>query len=120
MSQATGYFVRDTLVDYSVLNSLPVERREKIQALTVEYSRSAYIDVRTQLGPDQARRMSNKQRNSITSTACRVFDIEREINQLLKSDSQLQEEATKEAMEAKQSEINRIGYRIRDIENYLQ
>ena len=117
---ATGFFVRDTLVNYDVLNSLPVEKKARIIELTQQYSRLGYIDARTQIGPDQYRRMSQKQHEQISNKAVQVFAIESEIKQLLKSNEQLQAEQVKEDAKAKQDRINRIQWRIRDIEMYLQ
>lgn len=114
-----GYYVRDTLVKYEVLESLSIEKQAKIKELTELYYSIGYIDARTQIGPDQARRQSEKQRNKITSNACAVFAIEEQIKHLLKSDEVLKSEQEAKETKEKIQKKQRIEYRIRDIENYL-
>jgi hypothetical protein len=91
LSQSTH--VRDTLLDKDIINSLSEQKRIRILSLLDVYNKSGYIDARTQLGPDQVRRMSEKQRDQISATAAKVFRIENEIKELLKSDDQLSREA---------------------------
>jgi len=116
----TGYFIRNTLVNYSHLEALPQDRQDKIKELTVTFNSIGYMDATTEIGPDQWRRTSDKQRAKIGNTTLQAFAIEDEIRHLLKTDEQLSAEAIKEAAKAKQDTINRITWRLRDIEMYLQ
>lgn len=116
----SGYFIRDTLINYEVLNSLPADRQERIKLLTVEFNGLGYIDARTAIGPDQYARMSAKQRDKLSNTTCKAFAIESEIKELLKSDDQLSREAEEAKEKAKNNRIQAIQYRIRDIESFLQ
>ena len=65
--KATGYFIRDTLVNYEFLLSLPQEKQDKIKELSDSFFKIGYIDARTQIGPDQQRRMTEKQKKDILS-----------------------------------------------------
>lgn len=105
--------VRNTLVDKEYVNSLPEEKRKRIVALVKEYNESGYIDATTQLGPDQARRMSDRQRDSLTQTASRVFRMEDEVKQLLKPDDQ-------ESREQKEAERKQLSGRKLQLERYIE
>jgi len=116
----TGYFIRNTLVNYSHLEALPQDKQDKIKELTVKFKSIGYRDATTEIGPDQWRRTSNKQRAKMSDITLQAFAIEDEIKQLLKTNDQLAAEAQKDALKAKQDTINRITWRLRDIESYLQ
>ncbi len=116
----TGIFIRDTLIRPETYNAMNEDKRTQLDELIRQYGRINYIDVRTQLGPDQIRRMSDKQRQSISDNMLKVFSIESQVKRLLKTDDELLAEATKQAMEDKKNRINKIQYRIRDIEQFLQ
>lgn len=116
---ASGYFVRDTLVNYSILESLPIERRDKIKELTIKFNQLGYVDARTQIGPDQWARTSQRQRDRISNKASEAFRIETEIKELLKTDDQLQKEAEQRNKEQREARIQQIKYRLRDIEQFL-
>lgn len=120
MNPATGYHIRHTLVNYSHLLTLPEDRQQKIKELTAEFNKLGYIDVTTSIGPDQWRRTSDKQRQKISEIAVKAFEIESQIKQLLKSEDQLQKEATEAATELKQKQINQIKNRINQIEQFLK
>lgn len=114
-----GIFIRDTLVSVDAYNAMSENKKAQLNELIKQYQAINYIDVRTELGPDQIRRMSKKQRENITDSMSKVFAIESKVKELLKTDEQLQEEAKKQADKNKQDRINRIHYRIRDIKTYL-
>jgi hypothetical protein len=116
----TGIFIRDTLIRSEHYNAMNEDKKAQLNDLISQYRAIHYIDVRTQLGPDQARRMTDRQRKSITDNMLKVFAIEAKVKELLKTDSQLEAEAAKQAAKDKQARIDKIGYRIRDIEMYLQ
>lgn len=116
----TGIFIRDTLISPAAYAAMNEDKKAALNDLISQYREINYIDVRTQLGPDQIRRMSKRQHESITDNMLKVFAIETKVKQLLKTDSELEAEATKQAAKDKQDRINRIQYRIRDIEAYLQ
>lgn len=110
-------WVRDTLIRVEVYNSLPAERKQAIDKLYEEFKNSNYIDARTEIGPDQVRRMSDKQRAKISTTACRVFKIECEIKLLMRSDAEIVAEQAKEQAQKLADRIQYLQYRKRDIEN---
>jgi hypothetical protein len=116
----TGIFIRDTLISPAAYAAMSEDKKAALNDLISQYRAINYIDVRTQLGADQIRRMSKRQHESITDNMLKVFAIETKVKQLLKTDSELEAEATKQAAKNKQDRINRIQYRIRDIETYLQ
>lgn len=113
-------FIRDTLITPTAYADMNEDKKAALNELISQYRQINYIDVRTQLGPDQIRRMSKRQKESITDNMLKVFSIETKVKQLLKTDTQLQAEAAKQAANDRQDKINRIQYRIRDIETYLQ
>lgn len=113
-------FIRDTIIREEVFNTLPHDKQNALSELVQEFSKINYIDVRTQLGPDQARRMSERQKRSIQDNMLKVFEIEGKVKQLLKTDDQLKKENEAAQSKAKEDRINKIKYRIRDIETYLQ
>lgn len=118
--KATGYFIRDTLVNYDHLLSLPKHKQDKIKALSDSFFKIGYIDARTQIGPDQQRRMTEKQKKDISLNCLMAFKIEQEIKTLLKTDSEIAEEEKRKKSEEAAEQTKRIKYRIRDIENFLQ
>lgn len=114
-----GIFIRDTLVSVDVYNAMSENKKAQLNELIKQYKAINYTDVRTELGPDQIRRMSKKQRENITNNMSKVFAIESKVKELLKTDEQLQGEAKKQADKNKQDRIKSIQYRIRDIKTYL-
>jgi hypothetical protein len=101
----TNTWVRDTLIRLDVYNSLPEQRQVAIKLLVIEYEALGYIDARTELGPDQAARMSQRQKDALSEKTLKAFWIEDEIRELLKSDEQLAEE--RKAQELKDLEAKR-------------
>jgi hypothetical protein len=109
----TGFHIRDTLVSYDVLDKLDDKTKKEIMALKDEFDSLNYIDVRTELGPSQSSRMSNRQRENIKSNMYKAFDIESKVKQLLKSNEQKDQEA-------KDNKIKEINGNIMQKENYLR
>lgn len=116
----TGYFIRNTLVNYSHLEKLPIDRQKKIKELTVKFNAIGYIDASTEIGPDQWRRTTDKQRKKMSAITLHAFKIEDEIKELLKTNYELADEAKKDTLKAKEDTIKKIKWRLRDIEAYLQ
>lgn len=117
---ASGYFIRHTLIDYSHLETLPEDRRNKIAELSNQFSKIGYIDATTQIGPDQWARTSQKQRDSISSKAIQAFRIEDEIKQLLRSNEQIEQDNQSEIKRQRQSRIDYINNRLRVITDFCQ
>jgi hypothetical protein len=113
-------FIRDTLIDINIYNQLSDAKKQQIDELISEFGGIHYIDVRYEIGPSQIARMSKSQHEKISSDMLKVFAIERKIKELLKPDEQLKKEAEEKSKIELQKTIDRIGYRIRDIEMYLQ
>jgi len=104
-----SFYVRDTLVDKDHFNSLPIEKRKAITEAIAKAPRN-YIDARTALGPDQARRMNDKQRDKLSDTALQMFRVEDEVKELLKSDDQAEKEKTQariKELESKKLQLTR-------------
>jgi molecular chaperone DnaK (HSP70) len=116
----TGYFIRDTFIKYDTLNSLPEDKKQRIEELTTLYNSLGYIDARYNLGDDQIRRMTDRQKTNLSNIALAVFEIESEIKELIKPDEQIQKELKEHATKQRNDEIQRLKYRMRDIETYLQ
>lgn len=108
--------VRDTLIRIDVYNSLPAERQQAIAALVDEFNGLGYIDARTEIGPDQYRRMSDKQRAKISSTASKAFAIEAKIKLLLRSDCQIVADNQREAAKKVAERILQLSSRKRTLE----
>lgn len=68
-----GYYVRDTIVRYELLESLPEARQVKIQNLTNEFKALGYIDVRCHMGPDQWARVTQRQRGQMGKKRFKLF-----------------------------------------------
>lgn len=111
-------WVRDTLIRQEVLETLPANRQQQIADLVKEFQSLGYIDVRTQLGPDQARRESQKQKDKRNVTTLRAFRIEEKIKLLLRTDAQIDSDELKKIHEQRAATKERLCYRIRDIETY--
>lgn len=111
-------WVRDTLIKVEVYNSLPPERRQAIDKLYTEFKNSGYIDARTEIGPDQWARMSEKQRAKIGATATRVFRIECEIKSLMRSDAEIVADQQKEQERIKKKRIEQLANCITNLELY--
>lgn len=113
-----SFFIRDTLVTAEKLAAIPEDRKAQVLNLYDQYLKIGYIDVRTEIGPDQWRRTTDKQRSSITDKMLQAFNIEDQVKQLLKTDGQLKAEAAKAAETANAERIKRINYRLRDLNQY--
>ena len=100
-----GEHIRDFLVNYDILEKLPTDKRARVRALMVEYKTLPYVDARTELGPDQARRMTLKQKTKMYDTMVRVFGIESEIKNLMKSEELINQE--------------KLAYRIKELESII-
>ena len=120
MLQRTGYFIRNTFVNYEHLKTLPTDRQEKIKELTAEFNKLGYIDATVEIGPNQWARTSAKQRNNISNKAIQAFDIESQIKQLLKTNAQLQKDEEEKQQQQKHIRVNYITNRIKMIEQFLQ
>ncbi len=111
-----SYHVRDTLVNKDIFNSLPADKQAEITRLTEEFQKLGYIDARTELGPDQIRRMSEKQKNKMAETASAAFAIENKIKQLLKSDEQVGKEEKSERLSELKGRKTQLISRIQNLE----
>lgn len=98
-------YVRHTLIWW---DEVPPENLERVQELCREFDGLGYIDATTQIGPDQARRMSQRQKDKLGETAARAFQIEREIKQLLKPVDQVEREARKRRIKELESKANSV------------
>ena len=113
---SNSVWVRDTLIDKDYFNSLPENKRTAIFALINEFNKIGYIDSRTQLGPNQSARMSDRERERFSNTALEAFRIEREVKELLKSDAQVDKEADAAKIAKAQSRKSQLDRQIRDLE----
>lgn len=111
--------VRDIFISQSAFDAIPVNRQEQIKKLVKQFQASGYIDARTEIGPDQWARMSEKRRNQISETASKVFRIEEEIKELLKTDEQLAKEQEQRNIEALANRRKQLENRINQIEQFL-
>ena len=111
-------WVRDTLIRVDILQTLPTERQQAIVRLYTEFKGLGYIDARTEIGPDQYARMSQKRRDHISTIASRVFRIEQEIKKLMKSDEQLEQERLQIVAKAKEEKIRQLQHRKETIEQF--
>jgi hypothetical protein len=94
-----GIHVRDTFVSFKELEDNP--NKQQIMNLVDEYKKIPYIEARTEIGPDQWARTSEKRRQEIQNNASKVFAIEMKIKQLLKK----QDVVDNEKKEARIKEI---------------
>jgi len=115
--EGKSFYIRDTLVDKDVLSKLSNEKQVEILRLKDEYDKLHYTDARTEIGPDQSRRMSQKQRDKIASTATKVFEIEDKVKELLKSDIQISKEKAVDRLRELQGRKSQLDRRISDLES---
>ena len=108
-------FVRDTLVTVSAYNALSAIKQQQITDLVKEFNGLGYIDARTELGPDQAARMSNKQRQKLTDTANKAFSIEMKIKKLLTPDDVIKKHDLLKQKEQLKSAIGQAESYIRHV-----
>lgn len=111
--------VRDTFISQAAFSAIPSDRQARIQELVKEYNGSGYISA-WDIGPDQAARLSDRQRERLSNTRLRVFRIEEEIRELLKSDDQLKKEAEQKAAAEKQNRIQYLRNRLTQIMTYCK
>jgi hypothetical protein len=114
----TNTWVRDTLINVDVYNSLPAERQQGINKLVAEFQTIPYIDARTEIGPDQYARMSDKRRNEISQNACKVFAIEQQIKLLLRSNAQIVADEQKAQAQKLAERIRYLTHRKQTIEDF--
>lgn len=110
-------WIRDTFIKQSVFDSLPADRQERIRAIITQFKGLGYIDARTEIGPDQYARMSEKRRQQISATASQVFRLEQEVKLLLRSNEQIVADEQAEAVKNLAEQKRRIEYRLKTIEN---
>jgi hypothetical protein len=113
----SNIWVRDTLIDKDLVNALPIKKRIKILSLIDQFKKSGYIDVRTEMGPDQWARVSKKRKEEISKTQIRVFAIESEIKELLKSDEQVEKERNAESIKKLTSRKTQLTRQIDDLKS---
>jgi hypothetical protein len=105
-----GFSIRDVVVTPKAFNSLPGETRSRILELRDEFEKLGYIDARTQIGPDQARRQTKRQKQSISNTAVKAFRLEDQVRELIKPPEQRKaerEKAVRKQMEDRLTSISR-------------
>src|ERR1044072_2400863 len=117
---STNTWGRDTLIKVDVYKSLPIERQQAITKLYNDFKAIPYIDARTELGPDQVRRMSDKKRNEISKNACKVFAIEQQIKLLMRSDAEIVADEQKKQEQKLRDRITYLNNRKNQIEQYCK
>ena len=114
---AENFYIRNTLVKKSEFDKLSPEKKSEILKLKDEYDKLGYVDATTQIGPDQARRMTGKQKSELGDTTSKVFRIEDRVKQLLKSDEQIKKEQENTNLENAKSRMSQLNRQIEDINN---
>ena len=113
--------VRDTIIDQKRWDSLPDENKKKIEELQKEFNSLGYIDVRTQLGPDQTRRMTDKQKQNLQKTTLRAFEIESEIKRLSLTPDEIKRLDNYRVKAEAQTKVDQLTRHISDFESlYLK
>ncbi len=115
--ERSGFHVRDLYVDYAKLNALPQDKQDKIAKLVDEYNKLNYLDARTEIGPDQWARSSDKQRDKIASTSTQAFVIEQKIKHLLRPDGEVSAENKQEEIRKLTQQIDAAKSQIKFIES---
>jgi hypothetical protein len=115
-----GFHIRDTLVSSEALNTLPEENVKRILEIKDEFSKLGYIDFRTEMGPDQIRRMSENQKKKLNQKFQDAVALESEVKELLKTEDQLTKEKDQKAKDDIKAELDAAKNRKNQIENYLQ
>jgi hypothetical protein len=114
-----GFHIRDTLVSADKLNTLPDKNVKRLLEIKDEFSKLGYVDFRTEMGPDQIRRMSANQKENLNKKFYDAVGLEAEAKQLLKTESELnQEKAIKERDEI-EKELQYYKNRKNQIESFL-
>jgi hypothetical protein len=113
--ESRGIHVRDTWINYSDLDNN--SHKNEIMNLIDDYKKIPYIDARTELGPSQSIRMSEKQRSEMAKNASKVFTIEQRIKHLLKPDSEIKNEENEEKIKELESNIMQCKRYIEQIES---
>jgi hypothetical protein len=75
-------WVRDFLIRQDQLIKLSEANQKQVLDLIKEFNGLNYIDFRTEIGPDQIRRMSKTQKEKLMKTASRVQEIELSLRRL--------------------------------------
>jgi hypothetical protein len=101
-----------------MLQAIPESRKLKIISLYNDYLSIPYVDVRTEIGPDQWLRTSAKQRNKITRNMLDVFSIEKQVKELIKTDLQLEIEAKEKTAADKEKILSYVKNRMYVIETF--
>ena len=109
--------VRDTIIDQKRWDSLPDENKKKIEELQKEFNSLGYIDVRTQLGPDQIRRMTDKQKQGLQKTTLRAFEIESEVKRLSLTPDEIKRLDNDRAKAETQTKVDQLTRHISDFES---
>ena len=93
-NERSGIHIRDTYIDFDKLKTSP--NKEEIEKLIKEFGELGYVDVRTEMGPDQWARMSKGQKEKMDDTRHKAWDIESKIKHLLKSKEETDKENSAE------------------------
>ena len=113
-----GFYVRDTLVSPDRFNALPEGQKKEILALQKEFEAIGYVDVRTQLGPDQKSRMSKRQQDSMSQRTLKAFEVERKIKEALKPKTQKDAEKRKAEKDEVTKKLDAVSNAIRTQESF--
>lgn len=112
--------VRDTFISQTAFDAIPEARQQLITKLVNDFKNLGYIDARTEIGPDQWARMSEKRRQQISNTASRVFAIESLIKQLLRTDEQIASDELKEHQKQLESKKQSLKHQIKTLEDFCK
>ncbi len=96
-------------------NALAPEKRDRVDALSAEYEQLNPIVPGIDIGPDQVRRMSDRQKEKNSEAILKGNEILREIKQLVKPDIQVAQEQDAESVRKASSRLTQINGQIRTI-----
>lgn len=115
-----SFHIRDTLVDRDKFNALPVNQRQQILQLRDDFEKLGYIDARTQIGPDQARRQSERARREVAEKASQAFRIENQVKSLLRTPEEQARDSAKANQAQIQKQLDQVNNTLKTHESYNQ
>jgi len=118
-NMTAGFHIRDTLVMPEKLKTLPPENAKRILEIKDEFSKLGYIDARTELGPDQQRRMSQGQIDKMDKIRQKAVALESEVKELLKTPEEVGKEKFDKSIQDIDKKIASLSNRKGQIEDFL-
>lgn len=114
---SVGVHVGETLVSAERYNELSPEKKSELRRLQAEYNAIGVVRPSLELGPDQTRRMSQKEKDKVSSNLVKGFDVERRIRGVLQTDVEKNAQDVARQLRDIDGRVSQLRRHIEDLES---